>query len=89
MTTRSPVTAAKPRRSAAPLPRVRLAQQREPEFVLQRVEQIAAFRRVDPSSTTISSMRSGTASTRRMISSIVVRSLYTGITTESSGFGWT
>ena len=42
---------------------------------------------VDPSSTTISSMRSGTASTRRMISSIVARSLNTGMTTESSGFG--
>src|SRR5262249_24854387 len=41
----------------------------------------------EPSSTTISSMRSGTASTRRMISSTVVRSLYTGMTTESSGSG--
>ena len=40
---------------------------------------------VDPSSTTMSSMRSGTASTRRTISSIVVRSLYTGITTDRSG----
>src|SRR5215510_11374537 len=39
----------------------------------------------DPSSTTISSRRTGTASTRRMISSTVVRSLYTGMTTDSSG----
>ena len=44
---------------------------------------------VDPSSTTMSSMRSGTASTRRMISSTVVRSLYTGMTTDSSGLAGT
>ena len=40
---------------------------------------------VEQSSTTISSMRRGTASTRRMISSIVCRSLKTGMTTDSSG----
>ena len=44
---------------------------------------------VDPSSTTMSSMRSGTASTRRMISSIVVRSLNTGMTTEAADVGRT
>ena len=42
---------------------------------------------VDTSSTTISWMRILIASTRRMISSIVLRSLKTGITTESSGSG--
>ena len=41
MTTRSPETAANPRRSAAPLPGIRLAQQREPEFALQPVEHLA------------------------------------------------
>jgi hypothetical protein len=40
---------------------------------------------VEQSSTTINSMRRLTARTRRMISSIVCRSLKTGITTDRSG----
>ena len=40
---------------------------------------------VEQSSTTMSWVRSGTASTRRMISSIVAGSLNTGMTTDSSG----
>ena len=41
MITRSPVTAAKPRRSAAPLPALALPQQREAELLLQPVENLA------------------------------------------------
>ena len=81
----SPVTAAKPRRSAAPLPPLRGWRSRmKPSSFCSR-SRIAGVPSVDTSSTTISSMRILTARTRRMISSTVSCSLYTGITTESSG----
>src|SRR5262245_59075496 len=86
MTTRSPVTAAKPRRSAAPLPAFSWRNSLKPSSfsMRSRISPVPSF---EPSSTTMSSMRIRTARTRRMISSTVVRSLYTGITTDRSGFG--
>ena len=80
----SPVTAAKPRRSAAPLPAFAWRSSVNASSRCS-ASRISAVPSLDPSSTTMSSMRSGTASTRRTIASIVVRSLYTGITTDSSG----
>src|SRR6266498_3240061 len=80
----SPVTAAKPRRSAAPLPAFAWRRSVNPSSRCSASRR-SAVPSVDPSSTTISSMRSTRASTRRTIASIVVRSLYTGITTDRSG----
>ena len=67
-------------REAAPQRRafagvLRLQQQLEAELALQPRRGCRACRRSNTSSTTMSSIRSGTASTRRMISSIVSRSL--------------
>src|SRR4029453_6866900 len=84
MITMSPVTAAKPRRSAAPLPAFccRSSVNVSSRCSVSRISEVPSL---DPSSTTISSRRSVRASTRRTIASIVVRSLYTGITTDRSG----
>src|SRR5437899_2036030 len=80
----SPATAAKPRRSAAPLPA--FACRSSVNFSSRcSVSRISEDPSLDPSSTTMSSRRSVRASTRRTIASIVVRSLYTGITTDRSG----
>src|SRR5262245_9445169 len=86
MTTRSPVTAANPLRRAEPLPALACRSSLNPSSFASR-SRISPEPSFDPSSTTMSSMRSGTASTRRMISSTVVRSLYTGMTTDNSGLG--
>ena len=85
MMTRSPVTAANPRRSAAPLPPLRGWRSSTKPCSFCSRSRISVVPSVDTSSTTISWMRIRTASTRRMISSIVSRSLKTGITTESTG----
>ena len=75
MMTRSPVTSWKPRRSAAPFPPFcawKISLNFSSSASRVRMSRVPSF---DPSSTTINSTRTGTASTRRMISSMVVRSL--------------
>ena len=81
----SPLTAANPARSAAPLPPLCGCSSSVNPSSRCSACRLSRVPSVEQSSTTMSSSRSGTASTRRMISSIVSRSLNAGMTTDSSG----
>src|SRR5687768_14469620 len=88
MTTMSPVEAAIPARTAAPLPRLRSWRM---SFTPSIASTIAAVSSLEPSSTTRISRRRSSASTRRRTISIVAPSSYDGMTTDtrrrSSGSG--
>ena len=80
-----PVAASIPRRTAAPFPRLRSCVSMRKPRSFDSFSRISRLPSVEASSTAMSSIRIGTERTRSTISSTDALSLYTGMTTLSSG----